>query len=75
MLSSTRISCIAIIYEELLYKANLLKLHILQDNAVQIATGYLRSNTKNMYKCGEIVKFDYINTYLVENVCTRSIIR
>ena len=34
------------------YKTNLLKLQILQNKAVRIATGSpLRSNTENMYKC------------------------
>ena len=45
---------------------NLLKLQILQNKAVRIATGsLLRTNTENMYKCSGIMKLDYIDTYLV----------
>ena len=48
------------------YKTNLSNLQALQNKAVRIVTGSPpRSNNENMYRCGEIMKLNHINTYLV----------
>ena len=59
-----------------IYKTNLSKLKASQNKAVWIVTSSSRrSNIENWYKCSGIMKFDYINPYLVGNPFTKYIIR